>query len=137
MVATISLRMGINISDIERILNQSFPIGYDISDIQQRLGRGGRGPGRISQGYLLLLYWIFDSEEIERSALKVISVSNPRIIRLRNSRLIESCTPNNISDIKNITESVTSNQSEILENEIKIKYQIGRHMIKSPFNVYK
>ncbi len=33
MVVTISLRMDINISDIERILNWKFPIKHDVSDI--------------------------------------------------------------------------------------------------------
>jgi hypothetical protein len=122
MVATTSLGMDINIPDIERILNWNFPIDDDVSDVWQRLGRGGRGPGRTSQGYLLLPYWVFDSEGTERPAIKVTSVPNPRTIRPRTSRLIESCTPGDISDTESIAESIASNQSEISDNETRVKY---------------
>jgi hypothetical protein len=48
MVATIFFEIGINISDIERILIWKFPIGYDIFNIWQRFGCDSRGLDRIS-----------------------------------------------------------------------------------------
>jgi len=56
MVATIFLWMGINILNIERIVNWKFPIKFNIYDMWQRISRGDRGLDRTSQRYLLLLY---------------------------------------------------------------------------------
>jgi len=67
LVATTSLGMGVNIPDIERVVLWSFPLGDDPADHWQRLGRGGRGPGRTSTCYLLLPYWAFDSKGKEVS----------------------------------------------------------------------
>jgi len=43
MLATTSLGMGINVSDVDGVLLWKFPIGKDLGDYWQRLGRGGRG----------------------------------------------------------------------------------------------
>jgi hypothetical protein len=77
-----------------------------------------------------LPYWIFDSENTEKFATKVIFISKSRTIRLRINRLIESCTPNNINDIKSIAESIALNQSEILDTEIRVKYWIKNELEK-------
>ncbi len=55
------------------------------------------------------VYREFDSEGTERFIIKIIFISKPRINRLRNSRLIESCTLDNISNIKSIVESIALN----------------------------
>jgi len=56
MIATTSLGMGVNIMDIEYVICWRFPIGFDIADIYQKAGRGGRGPGRTSTVILYLDY---------------------------------------------------------------------------------
>lgn len=60
--ATTSLGMGINVPDISRVVQWNFPINYDVADLWQRLGRGGRGPGRTSTGYWFIPYYAFDSQ---------------------------------------------------------------------------
>lgn len=44
MVTTTSLSTGLNMSDIERIVQWDFPITNDIEDAAQRLERAGRKP---------------------------------------------------------------------------------------------
>ena len=68
MVATTSLGMGVNVPDVERVVVWRFPLGKDLGDVWQRLGRGGRGPGRRSEGFIFLPYWAFDSQGKERPA---------------------------------------------------------------------
>ena len=62
MTATTSLGMGVNVPDVERIVVWDFPRSNDPSDTWQKLGRGGRGYGRHSDGYVFLPFWAFDSE---------------------------------------------------------------------------
>jgi superfamily II DNA helicase RecQ len=62
MFATTSLGMGINIPDVARVVTWSIPITKSLGDIWQRIGRGGRGAGRTSQSYIMLPYWLFDTE---------------------------------------------------------------------------
>ena len=64
MVATTSLGMGVNVPDVERTVLWGFPPSNDPGDHWQKIGRGGRGPGRRSKGYIFLPYWAFDSEGI-------------------------------------------------------------------------
>lgn len=57
MVATTSLGMGVNVPDVGRVVLWKFPITKCLEDLWQRLGRGGRGYGRTSKGYIFLPYW--------------------------------------------------------------------------------
>lgn len=45
MIAITSLGMGVNVLDVERVCIWKFPIGKDLGNIWQRLGRGGQGHG--------------------------------------------------------------------------------------------
>jgi Lhr-like helicase len=56
MLATTSLWMGINISDVDGVVLWKFPIKKDLANYWQRLGRGGRGGGRTSKAYIFLPY---------------------------------------------------------------------------------
>lgn len=62
MFATTSLGMGINIPDVVRVVTWKIPITASLGDIWQRIGRGGRGAGLTSQAYVMLPYWLFDTE---------------------------------------------------------------------------
>lgn len=66
MVATTSLGMGVNVPDVARVVVWGFPRSDDPSDVWQKLGRGGRGDGRRSMGYIFLPYWAFESEGREK-----------------------------------------------------------------------
>ncbi|KAE9980266.1 hypothetical protein EG327_006653 [Venturia inaequalis] len=54
--ATTSLGMGINVSDVSRVVLWGFPIGKDLGDFWQRIGRGGRGKDIRSTAYIFLPY---------------------------------------------------------------------------------
>ena len=71
MVADTSLGMGVNVPDVERIVVWRLSVGMNLGDVWQRLGRGGRGPGPRSEGYIFLPYWAFDSQGKERPAKEV------------------------------------------------------------------
>lgn len=126
MVATTSLGMGINVADIDCTVVWKFPIGFDICDAWQRLGRGGRGEGRRSKGYILLPYWLFDSEGIEKPKEPQEFVRTPMAKptysksgnKSRHSQLIESYTPGDISDTESIS-SVLSSQTCKTKSQVK------------------
>ena len=84
MVATTSLGMGVNVEDVERVVVWRFPIGFDLGDVWQRLGRGGRGRGRTSEGYIFIPYWVFDCEGIDRPGKE--DESDVLVRRVRQSR---------------------------------------------------
>ena len=81
MVATTALGMGVNIPDVSRVVLWRFPIDFDVGDVQQRIGRGGRGPGRTSQAYILVPYYAFDSEGTEPAVPESGMSSAPVVTR--------------------------------------------------------
>jgi len=66
MVATTSLGMGVNVPDVGQVVLWKFPITKSLADHWQRLGRGGRGYGRTSKGYIFLPYWAFNTEGVNK-----------------------------------------------------------------------
>jgi Lhr-like helicase len=64
MIATTSLRMGVNYAYVERVIVWKLPIDKEPGEVWQRIGRGGRGEGRTSQAFIFLPYWFFDSEAV-------------------------------------------------------------------------
>jgi len=62
MFATTSLGMGINIPDVARVVTWKVPITASLGDLWQRIGRGGRGAGLSSTAYVMLPYYLFDTE---------------------------------------------------------------------------
>lgn len=69
MAATTSLCMGMNVSDVGRVVICKFPIGRDFADLWQKAGRGGRGKGRRSMAFAFLPYWIFKDDGVENPEL--------------------------------------------------------------------
>jgi superfamily II DNA helicase RecQ len=54
--ATTALGIGINIPNILRVCLWTFPIGRNLGDFWQRIGRRDRGLGRTSSTYIFLPY---------------------------------------------------------------------------------
>jgi superfamily II DNA helicase RecQ len=53
VVATESLGMGVDLDDIEVVVQYGFPINQDLETVIQRFGRAARGPGRLGKAILL------------------------------------------------------------------------------------
>lgn len=116
--ATTSLGMGINIPDIERVVQWNWPKDKDICDLWQRLGRGGRGRGRTSIGYWFIPYWAFDSQYSQHK-----NKNKPKSQRKRDkqkqtllesqplpsSQLSQSFTPDELTDSE-VDESINASQ---------------------------
>jgi len=136
MIATTSLGMGMNISDIERVVLWKFPIDLSLSDYWQRLGRGGRGPGCTSQGFIFLPYWMFDTEGIskprktncgrETQQSSPVDLHSPRRFRhqlpsdrsaLRSSQLTQITNLDDESDAESVV-SIASTLSQALSLDI-------------------
>ncbi|KAE9961472.1 hypothetical protein EG328_002905 [Venturia inaequalis] len=116
--ATTSLGMGINVPDVARVCLWNFPIGKDLGDFWQRVGRGGRGKDMKSTAYIFLPYWAFDSEGKSKESTRndTIKASTPTPISSRRgrnrlpsrrkkggavgpSRLNQALTPGDCSDV--------------------------------------
>ena len=136
MVATTSLGMGVNVPDVERVVVWRFPVGMDLGDVWQRLGRGGRGPGRRSEGFIFLPYWAFDSQGKERPAREVAagegpsSLSSPKRGRQprhqlpstrrakQSSRLQISFSQDDVaSDAESVASSICSDASQVSQGQ--------------------
>jgi superfamily II DNA helicase RecQ len=53
VVATESLGMGVDLDDIEVVVQYGFPINQDLETVMQRFGRAARGPSRSGKAILL------------------------------------------------------------------------------------
>ena len=60
LVATSAFGLGMNIPDIERVVQYGMNIDRDLGDIFQRVGRAARGRGRIAIAIIFLPYWYFN-----------------------------------------------------------------------------
>lgn len=120
MVATTSLGMGINIPDVKRVIVYDFPLDKDISDVWQRVGRGGRSIGQTSEAYIFIPYWAFDSEcrstQAKRTSSQRWNIAtsskhkNSMYHTFRyvpTSRLAETQTPADISDVGSVQSDAT------------------------------
>jgi superfamily II DNA or RNA helicase len=58
--ATTSLGMGIDIPDIETVIQWDIPVSSDIKDLWQRIGRAVRKYGLLGRAVLFVPYWMFD-----------------------------------------------------------------------------
>ena len=111
--ATTSLGMGINILDVVRVVVWKLPITKSLADAWQRIGRGGRGPGCTSIGYIFLPYWMFNTlascrpgaEEAVTTRGRLLSKPRQRRNQLptsrikARSRLSQCTTPGDVSDV--------------------------------------
>ena len=61
LVAMTALGMGMDIPDVEFVLQWGFPLTKDISDLWQRFGRAARAQGKKGIAVLLVPYWAFDN----------------------------------------------------------------------------
>lgn len=135
MFATTSLGMGINIPDVARVVTWKIPITVSLGDLWQRFGRGGRGEGLTSQAYVMLPYWLFDTQGTYKPNARLStptddSASLPGTknsmrnqlpsdrARLRNF-LLQCATPGDASDPEDDSQDLLDNQSEVglLENQ--------------------
>ena len=60
VIATTALGLGMNILDVELVVQHGFPISDEIDDLWQRIGRGVRGEGRKAVAVFLVPYWAID-----------------------------------------------------------------------------
>lgn len=86
IIATTVLGMGINIADVDRVVTHGIPITRSLGDLWQRLGRGGRGEGRTSKAFVLLPYYLFDSEGREPVAKSGAIAAQPVASQRRGTR---------------------------------------------------
>jgi hypothetical protein len=126
IIATTVLGTGVNISDIDRVVVWNFPLDRTLSELWQRLGRGGRAPGRMSKAYVFLPYWVFDKLGHNPTKMPVILRSVPRPGRKQSkalgpSRLQQSFTPGDVSDAESVgsqDESQEHGQADCSEQSI-------------------
>ncbi|KAK0123605.1 hypothetical protein ONS96_010580 [Cadophora gregata f. sp. sojae] len=133
MVATTALGMGMNVPDVTRVCQQKLPIGDTFQDtapeVWQRLGRGGRGFGRSSVGYIFLPYWYFDHLGMDKSGQKLPEPKTKKKVVAKKqykhmlpsqrtytrSQLQQLFTPGDISDTFSVASHVSnaSNASSV------------------------
>ena len=65
LVVTSAFGIGMNIPDIERVVQYGMNIDHDLGDINQRVGRAARGEGRTAIAVIFLPYWYFDYQGLE------------------------------------------------------------------------
>jgi superfamily II DNA or RNA helicase len=78
LVATSAFGIGMNIPDIEKVVQYGMNIDHDLGDIFQRVGRAARGRGRTAIGVIFLPYWYFDYQGRGHCTTKVDKVSTAR-----------------------------------------------------------
>ena len=61
LIATNAVGMGMDIRDIDIVVQWGFPLGYQVADLWQRWGRCARGPKRSGTVVLFCPYWALDS----------------------------------------------------------------------------
>jgi superfamily II DNA helicase RecQ len=128
MVATTTLGTGVNVHDVARIINWQFPLGMDLSEIWQRVGRGGRGDGTTSKAYVFLPFWAFDDQGRDKpgqeDAASQPTRKKPKAKRQRNllpsdkairrqSALQISWTADEFNDVDSDVESECSISSQV------------------------
>lgn len=127
MFATTSLGMGINIPDVARVVTWKIPITVSLGDLWQRLGRGGRGAGLTSKAYVMLPYYLFDTEGTCRpEARPSTPAGSPGPSRARKgmrnqlpsdrarlrSYLSQCTTPGDVSDPEDGSQELLTTQSD-------------------------
>ena len=131
MVATTTLGTGVNVHDVSQIINWQFPLGMDLSEIWQRVGRGGRGDGMTSKAYVFLPFWAFDNQGRDKPGQDVVSQpgrKKPKAKRQRNqlpsdrairrqSALQNSWTVDEFNGVDSDVESECSISSQVIESQ--------------------
>ncbi|KIV98313.1 uncharacterized protein PV09_09841 [Verruconis gallopava] len=128
MVATAVLGTGVNIADVQRVVIWNFPIDRTLAEVWQRLGRGGRAPGMISQGYIFLPYWVFDNQgcsplipeqdsqgHMSRAGRGRKSYHRSTQSKLTRSRLQQSFTPGDLSDADSIDSAMSTQPTQVAD----------------------
>ena len=125
--------MGINISDVDGVVLWKFPIGKDLADYWQRLGRGGRGGGRTSKAYIFLPCWAFDTEGVDRPGqlnppprgLVVVGINSQPIGRISRSRLNQSYLSEAESDCSQVSTSSHAPATDVTSLRYWTKTELG------------
>src|SRR5579871_432837 len=91
LVATSAFSMGMNIRDIERVVQYGMNIDHDLGDIYQRVGCAACEEGRTAVAVIFLPYWYFDYQGQEHrtataNKLKVPSARNVISRRQRTTK---------------------------------------------------
>ena len=88
MVATTALGMGMDLPDVEYVLQWDLPMTKEIADLVQRFGRAARARGRYGRAVLFAPYYLFNSEGREKADVVVVPDSQEPVpaVGARRSR---------------------------------------------------
>ena len=76
ILSTESLGLGVDIPDIYRVVQYSFPLLHNLGHLQQRWGRPARTTGLIGEAVWLVDAWAFGSRESSSQLSRVMSVDD-------------------------------------------------------------
>jgi superfamily II DNA helicase RecQ len=125
LVATSAFGIGMNIPDIERVVQYGMNIDRDLGDIFQRVGRAARGRGRTAIAIIFLPYWYFDYQGQERCAIATGEVSSAhgtagrrrRATRNMMRREREASQPQEVKTVTDISPSSSEDDSSATETQ--------------------
>ena len=86
LVATSAFGIGMNIPDIELVVQYDMNIDNDLGDIFQRVGRAARGRGRTAVAFIFLPYWYFNYQGRERDTTTADEVPSAGKVASRRRR---------------------------------------------------
>src|SRR5579871_3044037 len=94
LVATSAFGMGMNIRDIERVVQYGMNIDHDLGDIYQRVGRAACEEGRTAVAVIFLPYWYFDYQgrEHRTATANKLKVPSARNVISRRQRTTKNAT---------------------------------------------
>jgi superfamily II DNA helicase RecQ len=129
LIATNAVGMGMDICDVDIVVQWGFPLGYQVADLWQRWGRAARGPKRFGTVVLFCPYWALDSHGYDPEVSEKVSSAKSegrtkgplasRSSGARSKRVRFILPPNDIdtgSDNNLLSESERDHKDSILES---------------------
>jgi len=78
LIATNAVGMGMDIRDVDIVVQWGFPLGFQVADLWQRWGRAARGPKRSGTVVLFCPYWALDSHGYDPGVSENVSSAKPK-----------------------------------------------------------
>lgn len=86
MVATTALGMGMDIPDVEIVVQWNLPTSKSIADLWQRFGRAARAPGTTGKGIAFLPHNVFEKQKEDTQRSDVDAVMESSAIQVERSQ---------------------------------------------------
>ena len=91
MVATTALGMGMDIPDVDRVVQWNFPITDDVGDLWQRFGRAARGRNKTGVAIFFAPYWAFNRLGYQKESTEEVTSRITSEPKRRRNMLSRDC----------------------------------------------